>query len=93
MMLFLAVCCLISSSKDLTERSKRGLLSASRRNQSDGFHRHCSRFTTRLLASLPLLLLLLLLLFPTVESHITMACPSMILIAGGTAATSVGDEF
>lgn len=92
MMPFFAVCCLISSSKDLTERSKRGLLSAYRRNQSDGFHRHCSRFTTRLLASLPLLLLLLL-LFPTVESHITMACPSMILIAGGTAATSVGDEF
>lgn len=32
-------------------------------------------------------------LFPTVESHTTMACPSMILIANGTVATSVGDEF
>lgn len=82
--------CLISSSKVHTERCKRGLLSVSWRNQSDGFRRHCSRFTTQLLASLPLPPLLL---FPTVESHTTMACPSMILIASGTVATSVGDEF
>ena len=34
-----------------------------------------------------------LLLFPTVESHTSMACPSMILIASGTVATSVGDEL
>jgi len=60
------------------------------RNQSHGFCRHCSRFTTQLLASLPLLPLLL---FLTVESHTAMACPSMILIASGTVATSVGDEF
>lgn len=62
----------------------------SRRNQSGDFRRHCSKFTTQLLASLPLLPLLL---FPTVESHTTMACPSMILIASGTMATSVGDEL
>lgn len=60
------------------------------RNQSLSFRRHCSRFTTRLLASLPLPPLLL---FPTVESHTSMAYPSMILIASGTVATSVGDEF
>lgn len=88
-------CCLpssrlIFSSKAQTETCKRGLLSVSWRNQRDGFCRHCSRFTTQLLASLSLLPLLL---FPTVESHTTMACPSMILIASGTVATSVGDEF
>lgn len=59
-------------------------------NQSDGFRRRCSRFTTQLLASLWLPLLPL---FPTVESHTSMACPSMILIASGTVATSVGDEL
>ncbi|TNN86809.1 RNA-binding protein Musashi 2 [Liparis tanakae] len=31
--------------------------------------------------------------FPAVESRTTTACPSMILIASGTEATSVGDEF
>lgn len=82
---------LIFSSKVHTETCKRGLLCVSWRNQSNGFCRHCSRFTTQLSASLPLLLLLLL--FPTVESQTTMACPSMILIASGTVATSVGDEF
>lgn len=90
-MLFLPLSpCLIPCSKVRAERCKRGPLSVSWRNQSDGFRRHCSRFTTRLLASLPLLPLLL---FPTVESHTTVACPSMILIASGTVATSVGDEF
>lgn len=89
---FLLYPCLILSSKVHTERCKRGLLSVSWWNQSDGFRRHCSRFTTQLLASLPLLPLPLL-LFPTVESHTTVACPSMILIASGTVATSVGDEF
>lgn len=55
---FLLSARLISSSKVRTERCKRGLLSVSRRNQSGGFRRHCSRFTTRLLASLLLLPLL-----------------------------------
>lgn len=81
---------LIFCSNAQTETCKRGPLRVSWRNQRDGFCRHCSRFTTQLLASLPLLPVLL---FPTVESHTTMACPSMILIASGTVATSVGDEF
>lgn len=81
---------LIFCSNAQTETCKRGPLRVSWRNQRDCFCRHCSRFTTQLLASLPLLLVLL---FPTVESHTTMACPSMILIASGTVATSVGDEF
>lgn len=87
---FLLSLCLIFSSKVHTERCKRGLLAVSWTNQSDGFRRHCSRFTTQLLASLRLLPLLL---FPTVKSHTSMACPSMILIASGTVATSVGDEI
>lgn len=75
---------LIFSGKARAERCERGPVSC--RNQSSG----CLRFTTRLLASLrpaPLLL------FPTTEALRSAACPSMILIASGTVATSVGEEL
>lgn len=76
--------CLIFSGKARAERCERGPVSC--RNQSSG----CLRFTTQLLASLrpaPLLL------FPTTEARGSVACPSVILIASGTVATSVGDEL
>lgn len=74
--------CLIFSGRARAGRCERGPVSC--RNQSGG----CSRFSTQLLASLrpaPLLL------FPATEARGSVACPSVILIASGTVATSVGD--
>lgn len=82
--------CLIFSGKVHAKRCKRGHSPVSCWNQSSGCCQRGLRFTTQLLASLRLPPLLL---FPTKEARTSMACPSMILIASGTAATSVGDEL